>query len=231
MHQKLIYLLILFTVSCSAKETRKKVAILDTGIDRDFPSQYLCSEGHKDFTGEGLQDYVHHGSHLAYIIKNYINPRKECILVLKFYDHLADFHSTPLVKAYKYLQTIDIDFLNISFGGKVFAPVEKETMEILLNKGVEISNAAGNSSQDLSKSCNYYPACYNFKNQYYHVVASCKDGVYSEFSNYNGPTTDCNNGEKVHAGPYIFSGTSQSTAIQTGKNVENSRKLREFHDR
>lgn len=231
MFKKLVIFFIISTL-VFATETRKKVAILDTGIDEDFPSEYLCSEGNKDFTGEGLHDFIHHGSHLAYIIKDYINPKQECILILKFYDHKAEFHSSPLVKAYKYLQTIDIDFLNLSFGGNIPSKIEKTTIQMLLDKGVIISNAAGNSGQNLSEKCDYFPACYNFDHSKFHVVASCSKGNFSKFSNFSGPTTNCNNGEKVHAGPYIFTGTSQATAIQTGKNIENNRKQpRDHHDR
>lgn len=231
MYKKLAFILFV-TLACAATETRRKIAILDTGIDEDFPSQYLCSEGNKDFTGLGLHDYIKHGTHLAYIIKDYINPKQECLLILKFYDHTASVHSGPLMDAYRHLKTIDISFLNMSFGGEVFSPMEKETINTLLDKGVIISVAAGNNSLNLNISCDYYPACYKFNNSNFHVVASCdSSGKIAKYSNFNGPVTECNNGTKVKAGPYTFTGTSQSTAIQTGKNVENSHKSKDFHDR
>ena len=224
--------LILILFICStllAPEFRKKVVILDTGIESSFPQQYLCSEGHKDFSGEGLEDTNHHGTHLAYIISDYIDPKKECIIVVKFYNNKEIFHSLGLHNAYKYVLSIHPDYVNMSFGGEFPLVDERQIIRDLLDQGTVVSVAAGNNGRDFDNEyCGYYPACYanTFHSMKFHVVGSCKNGNWEPYSNRGSIVKYCENGTRVVAGPYIMSGTSQANAISLGKFIKQNHERR-----
>lgn len=229
MHKTIIafVLIVLFTLAqlAYAPEMRKKVVILDTGITTDFPSQYLCSEGHKDFSGLGITDTHHHGTNIAYILKEYVNPKKECLLIVKFYNANSHWYGNHLSEAYNYILTLHPSYVNMSFGGEGLFIVEKNTINTLLKQGVIIAVAAGNSGQNLNWNCFYYPACYakEFNSPNFYVVGSCKNGQYEYYSNYGEVVNSCENGTKVQGGDYIFTGTSQATAIKLGKIIRDHR--------
>ena len=232
MYKKLAIIFIISTL-VFATETRQKVVILDTGIESDFPSKFLCSEGSKDFSEQGLEDTNKHGTNLAYIISKSLDTKKECLAIVKFYSEKERFHFSHLADALSYVTTLGISYINMSFGGGFPSPREKGLIEKLLQQDVIIAVAAGNNGTNLNFWCNYYPACYAnyFNNANYHVVASCKDGKYAPYSNFGDVVTDCKNGTKVTGGDYTFSGTSQATAIQLGELIKLNRKTRDFHDR
>ena len=50
-----------------------KVAVLDTGIDRDHPDLADAIEGTRDFTGDGIEDEDGHGTHCAGVIGARLN--------------------------------------------------------------------------------------------------------------------------------------------------------------
>ncbi len=196
-----------------ANETRNRIAVIDTGISSDFPRDFLCSEGHKDFTGEGLQDVRLHGTLVSYILAHYINPQKTCLVILKYWTNGSDSNAWNYLQALKFVSEGKFFALNLSLGGDGILPLEKEYIQKILDNGTIISNAAGNQHIDLSKTCTVWPACYKILN---FVVASCKDSVVEWYSNYNSPVNACEYGTQEYAG-IRNRGTSFSSPVFLGK--------------
>lgn len=216
--KKTIFLLIclIFCQKSPADETRKRIAVIDTGISSDFPSEFLCYEGHKDFTSEGLQDLKQHGTLVGYILAHYINPNKFCIVVLKYWQNGSSENPWNYLKALKYVSEGKYYALNLSLAGDGILPLEKTYLEKIMNNGVIISNAAGNDHINLTEHCSVWPACYKILN---FVVAACRGNVLEWYSNYGGPVNACELGTQEYAG-IRNRGTSFSSPVFLGKYIK-----------
>lgn len=203
------------------KEKRSKIAIIDTGIkEKNQLKRFMCSEGHKDFTGTGLVDREGHGTNIAGIIAKKMDPTKQCIVVIKFFDPLAQNQTTALLQSFRWAYQQNVKFVNYSGGGAGKNSAEEEAIKKLLDANVVVSVAAGNDSKNLSLDCYYYPACYAFQNKNFHVVDNGQGSYRSRSSNWGGPVTDTENGENVEGEGIILTGTSQATAVLTGKLIK-----------
>lgn len=129
-----------------------KVAVIDTGFD--FKSNWtnapdglvkpkLCKDGHKDFTGEGIQDSHGHGTHVAGIIAKHAKDANYCLVIIKAFD-LKNNALTNSVNSLKYAEKIGVDIINYSAGGSEFYYGEYEAVQSILNKGIKLVAAAGN---------------------------------------------------------------------------------------
>ena len=216
------------TYAKSACNTHQiKIAVIDSGLDLDDYrfKDHLCPTGHKDFTGEGLLDKNSHGTHIAGLIQLYAKNANYCLLIYKYYSSSVpgivnlQHEVAAMEKAIK----DGADIVNFSGGGAEFN--EEEARTINYNPKVIFVVAAGNKSEDLDISGNeYYPASLFYSNM--KVVGSIdKKGNRSWYSNYSKNIKDKELGENVVS--YIpgnkvgtLSGTSQATAIVTGKLVD-----------
>ena len=210
-------------------DSRNKVAIIDTGIDlgNEELRPYLCRDIQaKDFTHfqEDPQDNHGHGTHLAGLITKQINPIKSCILSIKYYEvGGAGFDNlTNLVSSIQFAIKNNVKIVNISSGGYEPSASEKMAIKQGLQQGIIFVMAAGNGGSNLETDP-YYPAAY-FKHKNVHVVGSLdKKGRPLPTSNTGALVTDwalglsvesyCLNSTKI----CTMSGTSQATAIITGK--------------
>jgi subtilisin family serine protease len=137
-----------------------KIAVIDTGFDFDsswnnapkdadgkqLRKPKLCNEGHKDFTGKGMQDNIGHGTHVAGVIAKFAEDADYCIVILKIFESQKSSTKTMgfSVAALKYASTLDIDIVNYSGGGDTFSIEEYLAVKKLLDKGVVFVAAAGN---------------------------------------------------------------------------------------
>lgn len=231
---KYILLSLFLAISISYASTMKqskqiRVVVLDSGLDLEDPrfKDVLCKTGHKDFTGKGLKDNNRHGTHIAGLIKNYAKGANYCLIIVKYYDN----GDTSLLggknydKALPYIISLSPDVVNYSGGGYGFT--EEEKALFLKGKDIQWFVAAGNNNEDLKLS-EYYPATFGFSN--IHVVGALKRDLLTKTygSNYNFYGMSWEVGEDVESdvpcpekGHYNctsrFTGTSQATAIKTGK--------------
>lgn len=220
-----MWLLVLFGI-ISAQADSIRVGVIDTGLDLSDPRfvTHLCPSGHKDFTGEGIKDINGHGTHIAGLIVKYAKNSNYCLTIYKYYKDLDEYqvkNGNDIRYINALLESIYNEDVLVNFSGvaESFNPAEYLLMK--KNKQTTFVVAAGNNSKNLDLPANnYYPAKYNLNNII--TVGSAKDGQRSYFSNYGSFIKAWENGEKVSScdiksGFITMQGTSQATAIHTGK--------------
>lgn len=202
-------------------ETRIKIAVIDTGIKLTKETKkYLCNGKHYDVTGKGIEDTNGHGTNIAGIISKQIDVKKFCIIVLRYFDEF-NTQNVLHIKAFELALKEDVKYINFSSGGLGSNLSEKEAIQKILNNNIYFITASGNNNQELStKSCNYFPACYNFKSQYFKVVGNGKSNEDRlGMTNFGEVVTDWRPGMNIEGFGITLSGSSQSTAVKTGELV------------
>lgn len=201
------------------KLQKRKIAVIDTGIKENSPlKKFMCLDGHKDFTGTGLDDAHGHGTNIAGIIARNIDPSRECIVVLKFYDPFNTQSSSENFNlALKEAVDQKVSFVNFSGGGQGSSEIELSLIEQLLKNGTVVVVAAGNDGKNLTEDCFYFPACYKVNNKNFHVVENVNNGIRVPSSNWGGPVTDKENGYQQDVEGIVMTGTSQAAAVATSK--------------
>lgn len=234
--KKLIILLALLSLNAQAQ---KRVAIIDTGLDLKDPrfSKLLCKKGkHWNFVNNTSNPYDSHGhgTHIAGLIKQYAGNASYCLLIYKYYDDWStgEQNLSNEIRALKQAVVDKADIINLSGGGSEFSNEERKAFLRIEELGILAVVAAGNDGKPVAElGYAYYPAAYGFSNIV--VVGNLQ-------SNFKGdcfihPTS--NRGSKVNKweiGTYVSStlpgdmmgsltGTSQATAIRTGKILSGKR--------
>lgn len=210
-----------------------KVAVIDTGfglndLGHDAP---LCLYGHKDFTKDGLLSYsyvtkvpvpmdIHgHGTNIVGLIKEYAETKIDyCFVIIKFYSETqtGKQNLAASVKSLIYANNINVDIINFSGGGPNFDLKEKNAVKKFLNKGGIFVAAAGNEHEELDGVVNtYYPAMYDKRIK---VVGNLNYlRVRNPSSNYGPYVNTWEVGTNQLAYGITMTGTSQATAVTTGK--------------
>lgn len=147
-----------------------RIAVIDTGIDLDLlkNSRSYCKDGHKDFTGFGLNDNHGHGTHISGIIdqyaKNFIfTPNvvesdinkvvvDYCQIIIKYFDPslVGSNNLENTIKSFRWAIDQNVDIINYSGGGVDPSEEEKKLVIEALNKGIKVVVAAGNEASNLS---------------------------------------------------------------------------------
>ena len=192
-----------------------KVAVIDTGMDRKTRARY-CPSGHTDFTGTGIFDNEGHGTNVSGLIDIHAKDANYCQIALKFYDALIGGGTTStLIKAINKAIELKVDIINYSGGGFDFSTNEYIAITNALANGITVVVAAGNTGGNLDENCFYYPACYDDKIVVVGSVDSRGRRVY--YSNYGKVVDIWEIGINQCANDLCISGTSQATAVTTGK--------------
>ena len=216
------------------KRKQLRVAVIDTGIDPELMnSPFLCTSGHKDFTGTSLKDNHGHGTNISGLIDQYakdmviedgwskedviVEPLNYCQIILKFYDPKQDNANNlkQEIAAIKYAIDMKVDMINISGGGVDRAEIEVKAVKGALDVGIIMVVAAGNERADLAKQP-YFPASADSR---LHVVGNLDHNlVRAPSSNYGDEVNAWEIGvERVSYNKDPMTGSSQSTAVKTGK--------------
>ena len=232
---KMALILALFCSSAYAECVKRqvKIAVIDTGFGYNkLPKDAnLCYWGHKDFTKKGLRyigedsfipvDTVGHGTNIVGIIEDYANKFNVnyCIVILKFYSKDQTNHQNlrASISAINFANDqIGADIINYSGGGPDSDPEEQMAVTRFLNRGGKFIAAAGNDGKKIgSGDEDYYPAMYD--KRIVVVGSTDKYGIPSKWSNHGNFVNRWEIGENVEAYGITLSGTSQATAIATGK--------------
>lgn len=220
-----------FTASSAHKTGPVTVAVLDTGFGYHNLGHdaKLCRYGHKDFTSDNVVtkeyatavpipvDYNGHGTNVVGLIGKQLPVASNyCIVVIKVYDKKGRTGNS--IRAIRYAADIGADFINFSAGGTEPDYDEEREVRRYLSHGGRFIAAAGNEGKLLSKQ-GYYPAMYPG------VVAVGNLTHTREIethSNYGRQVSRWEVGEAQEAWGITMTGTSQATAVATGKLVANA---------
>lgn len=187
--QNIIFLIIVLALISCKEGSRKRIVIIDSGVSKKIDSKFLCGSGHKSFVDGSLwqEDVTGHGTLMAKIITEKINPQKYCLVILKTSAKWleSDKRAEGYAKALMYLASFDFDLLLLSLEDKSYFFKEIEWLNNLLTQSkVQIVVAAGNGREQLRENygCNVYPACLKPKlinNSRFHIVGST-DGRFNQ---------------------------------------------------
>lgn len=233
--RSLIFLISLFTGFSSCAEAKLRVAVIDSGFGSmdqiDYTSgkfknsQKLCEEGHRDFTGHKLVNSVpvdgssvKHGTNIVGVIDQNSATPDFCVIVIKYYHEGISGEAAvrASVRSIRYANEMGADVINYSGGGT--EPNEEEKVEVkkFLDRGGVFVAAAGNNHNQIGSKYNtYYPAMYDPRI----IVVGNKTakGNRSPSSNYGPPVNHWEVGENIEGYGIKLTGTSQATAVTTGK--------------
>lgn len=207
------------------------VAVIDTGVDQAAGIK-LCPTGSIDFVTHSTSptDNLGHGTHIASTIQNNAGKADFCIVSIRYYSDSApgSLNLANMIKAIEHAVSIHADYINISGGGPSPNKEEKAAIKKALDNGIKVVVAAGNDHHDISiEDYRYYPADYDKRIVVVGNLVSL--GHRSPSSNYGGPTNRWEIGTNVRSNIPCFnsnskppcsglmSGTSQATAVATGK--------------
>lgn len=213
-------MLLLFSLSALA-DPRIKIAVIDTGVNsaRMDLMPYICADGNHSFVSTlPLEDKNTHGTNVVTLISKNIDPSKYCLLIVKYFDFETTDSNENLNKAILYAITSKAAFINMSVVGPEPDVKEFLLLDAAVKRHIRIAVAAGNLNIDLDKTCNQYPACYKvlLNDKYFHVVGSSTYRARElPYSNHGEIVKFTEDGTEV--GYPVKTGTSQATAIHTGK--------------
>ncbi len=221
--------------SLSLKKTLV-IAVIDTGFafEGKGVNAHLCKFGHKDFSNSKVYakgfkttssvplDNHGHGTHIAGLIDQYASKgnRAFCLIILKYYDPNNSLSSNSTVEAtieaINYAKNIKADVINYSGGGVEFIGKEAEAVKDYIDQGGVFIAAAGNEGKDLDQQ-HYYPALDD--SRVISVGNVNENGMVVKSSNFGSKVSCFEMGYNVSMYGMFMTGTSQATAIATGKFV------------
>jgi len=222
---------ILFVSSCTtvAQEKPKIVAVIDSGFRFSEKTKRvkLCQFGHRDFSAQNVfergytqtpipKDIHGHGTNIVGLIQKYAGNANYCIVIIKFWNPQSNgqVNLNNSVKALKYANNIKADYVNYSGGGPVSDFSEKIMVKAILNRGGKFIAAAGNEKENINLHP-YYPAMYD--SRVITVGSTDSFGQRLDSSNYGPSVKKWEIGLNQEAFGIKMTGTSQATAITTGK--------------
>lgn len=197
--------------------TRMPIAILDTGLDLSDPrfADVLCATGHKDFTGEGIRDYVGHGTHVAGILaKAAPDHSKYCIVIIKVVDRHRVTEG-KMLRGLRYVAAKHYPLVNMSLSGTEPDAEERRT---IATSGTVFVVAAGNDNLYYKLA---YPGGYNLPNIRTVGNWDCRHNKIGADSNYGeGIIWRCGTDIKStlpNGTEGVLSGTSMATPLYTAE--------------
>ncbi len=222
---KWILTLLLITQVAVAGDIR--VSIIDTGLDLKDPrfSKYLCSTGHNDYTGNGIQDDHGHGTHVTGLITKYAGDKGYCLVILKYFQTEMVPEKERIAAYTKALYETVLNgsiFANYSGGGPEI--IKAEALIIEKYKNITFVVAAGNENSDIATKP-YFPASYPFLNVISVGSLRSDKPTKSKYSNFGVMVDAWEVGDNVlstcrNKTDCLMSGTSMATAIHMGKMIK-----------
>ena len=227
------FILLVLVVANQANAKVYKIAIIDSGIhyknmvlSKDYKSKIkLCKTGHKNYIdgSNSIHDNHGHGTHIAGLIAKEIKEVEYCFIIMKVFDRS---HGTVYTQAIKDAIAMNVDAINISGGGMGEIKTECRAVKEATKRGIAVVAAAGNGGTKIYKR--KYKKTHAYGKQYF-FPASCDNNKMivvgngqtskdiAKSSNYGDIVDIYINGNDAYVFGTRMTGTSQSTAIATGK--------------
>lgn len=230
MSVKKFFLILLFSVATilAAQKSRANpivVVVMDTGFTQSTESVPLCKHGLMDFTLSGDPEdlpEVKHGSNIIGLISKQTKLTNYCVVSLKVFRSeagLIRLDTAAYIAALNYVLKTKPPILNLSMAGYDLAyPNEIETLKQILDGGTTIVASAGNNYINFNtRGCIVYPACADKRI----IVVGASD---TRSSNKGRIIDLWESGKDQTAGGTTLTGTSQATAVATGKILDTALK-------
>ena len=220
---KFALILLSMPISIQAIESRIKIAVIDTGVNKEVAqSSYMCENGIKNFTNSKDEDINGHGSHVVNIIGSAINNKKYCIVSYKVFNDketLTDNYANNNA-LFSIAKDNGFKYINMSMNGTLHDTTEFKLINYLTNKNIKFTIAAGNEGKLITKGdCDQYPACYKLlinKPKNYYVIGA----INTNYSNY-GSIVDIQVEGTISSLGITKRGTSQAAAYYAGILINN----------
>lgn len=215
-----ILLLILAVASQASAKAPLTVAIIDTGYTRMDGTVHLCKDGLYDLTRSGSTEDISknkHGSNVAGIITRYAGQEGYCIMMFKVFRYKTigkgtTFDVPAYIAALQLIEKLRPTIVNISLTGDLVMPSEEIFLKRILDNGTAVAAAAGNEGMDLNLiGCVAFPACVDPR---IYVVGNSNGS-----SNIGRAVDVFEDGSNQRGGGVTLTGTSQATAVFTGKYI------------
>jgi hypothetical protein len=195
-----------------------RIAVIDTGFDMRYIRQVkVCKDGHKDFTNTSLQDTNGHGTNVAGLISIHAANEDYCLIFMKVFADGVKQPVSTTVAAFDAARELKVDIINYSASGEWSYKTEEFATRKVLKAGIVLVVAAGNEHKNLDKKCDTYPACYDGRVV---VVGNKYIGQPAPSSNYGSVIDVWEMGTNVKSINGRMTGTSQATAVTSGKLVK-----------
>ncbi len=136
-----------------------RIAIIDSGIDKDHPALAANFEQGKDFVGDQVMPYAFfdqagHGTHVAVTAAGVMDkngfsgvaPRAK-ILSGRVCDGDGQCSDIAVAEGISWAIEQKVDVINLSLGSEFSSPIEKAAIEKAIQAGVVVVAAAGNEGQ------------------------------------------------------------------------------------
>lgn len=177
---------------------------------------------------DNVYDGHGHGTHIAGIIGRFAGEADYCLYIIKYWTKEASDMAVSVrsIEALKIALDLKVDVINYSGGGTKYLADECEIVKALLDRGTVFFAAAGNEGKDIA-STPFYPA--SCDPRVIKVGATYRDSKKRyDRSNYSTSLSDRYIQEPgvgmlsiLPGGQYGYmTGTSQATAVATGKFVK-----------
>lgn len=203
--------ILLFSLFIKADQLR--VAVIDQDFSRDLIRDIkLCDGGPVKSFNPKLTPFNPHGTSVAGLIHKYAGNADFCFILI---DGLYSLSTS--IESIKYAIKLKADVINYSGGGKDYSHAEFNAINAFVKTGGKFFAAAGNERTNLDKTCKYYPACFNLKI----TVVSNNEAYSNQYSKALVSNLDGSN-ESIYG--IRLHGTSQSTAIETGRYIKSCKK-------
>lgn len=201
-----------------------KVAILDTGIDRDHQDLKEAIIDAEDFTGDGIEDEDGHGTHCAGIVGARLNgvgfigvAPKSQLMIGKVLDNDGSGTDSWVTEGIYWAVESGADIISMSLGGPISDPELYKAIQFAHFYGRHVICAAGNEGA-LGRNTIGYPGRYG---GVITVAAHDMNGNPSGFSSTGGEVDVMAPGSNIwstykHGSYAELSGTSMATPFVAG---------------